>query len=144
MNLTGIIGRPVLDLSSATTIGRVDDVVVDASERRVVGFLLGKVTGTATWLTWDVMAALGADAITVNGVGDLQAAPDGTNGLKAAKALGGRVLTDGGRELAALVDLDVDPTTGAVTALSLGDRTLPAEALVGIGSYATVVADPDD
>jgi len=143
VNLTGIIGRPVLDLSTATTIGRVDDVVVDATARRVVGFLRGKVTGTATWLTWEAMTALGADAITIAGLGDLQVAPDGASGLKAAKALGGRVLTDGGRELSTLVDLDVDPTTGDVTALSLGDRTLPAEALLGVGSYATVVADPD-
>jgi sporulation protein YlmC with PRC-barrel domain len=143
MNLTTIIGRPVLDLSTATTIGRVDDVVVDASERRVVGFLLGKVTGTATWLTWDVMTALGADAITVGSVGELQSAPDGVSGVKSAKVLGGRVLTSEGRQVAALVDFDLDPGTGAVTALSLGDRTLPGEALLGIGSYATIVTDPD-
>ena len=142
MNLTTIIGRPVLDLTTATTIGRVDDVVVDAGTRRVVGFLLGKVTGTSTWLTWDGMTALGADAITIDGIGDLQAAPDGARGLKADKALGGRVLTDAGRELSALVDLDVDPLSGAVTSLSLGDRTLPADALLGVGSYATVVTDP--
>ena len=52
-------------------------------------------------------------------------------------------VTSAGRELTALVDLDVDPLSGAVTSLSLGDRTLPAESLLGVGSYATVVTDPD-
>lgn len=144
MNLTTIIGRPVLDLATATTIGKVDDVVVDASDRRVVGFLLGKVSGTGTWLRWDAMTALGADAITIDSVGALTSPPDDAGGLRAHKALGGRVVTDGGRELTTLVDVDIDPTDGTITSLSLGDRTLPADALLGIGSYATIVTDPSE
>ncbi|MET0144641.1 MAG: PRC-barrel domain-containing protein [Ilumatobacteraceae bacterium] len=144
MNLSSVIGRPVVDLSSATTIGRVDDAVVDTTAHRIVGFVLGKVAGPATFLPWESMTALGADAVTIADLHVLGTPPGEPGGSLTSKALGARVLTDAGRELAALVDLDIDPTDGAVTSLTLSDRTLPAESLLGIGSYATVVSDPAD
>ena len=52
------------------------------------------------------------------------------------------MLTDSGRELRNLVDLEIDPDTGQITAIKIGDHSMPADALIGVGRYATVVADP--
>ena len=42
MNAVELIGRAILDLATATTIGRVGDVVVDTEGRRALGLRLAK------------------------------------------------------------------------------------------------------
>lgn len=143
MNVNAILGKPVLDLSNATTVGRVDDVVIDAESRRVLGFRVGKSASSADWLEWQQLSAVGADAVTIETAERITESPDDqAPGLRGGKALGGRVLTDEGRELGVLDDVDVDVDTGAVVAILLADGRLPPEALLGIGTYATVVRDP--
>ena len=61
MNLSDLDGRRVLDLTTATTVGTVADVVIDPATRRIVGFHLAGVKGPACWLSWDATNALGAD-----------------------------------------------------------------------------------
>jgi sporulation protein YlmC with PRC-barrel domain len=54
-----------------------------------------------------------------------------------------RVLTEHGVELDPLVDMEFDPETGNLEQLVLGDgTTLPADRLLGVGRYATVVSEP--
>jgi sporulation protein YlmC with PRC-barrel domain len=142
MNLSDINGRRVLDLTTATTVGTVSDVVLDPGTRRIVGFHLGDVKGPASWLSWDAMNALGADAVTIERSDVLTAPPERSRGLRADKVIGGRVLTDSGRELRNLVDFEIDADTGLITAITIGDQPLPTEALIGVGRYATVVVDP--
>jgi hypothetical protein len=60
MNLSDLAGRPVLDLATATNIGKVADFVIDPVSRRIVGFQLANVKGPAHWLAWDAMNTLGA------------------------------------------------------------------------------------
>jgi sporulation protein YlmC with PRC-barrel domain len=142
MNLSDINGRRVLDLTTATTVGTVSDVVLDPGTRRIVGFHLGGVKGPASWLSWDAINALGADAVTIERSDVLTAPPEHSRGLRADKVIGGRVLTDSGRELRHLVDFEIDADTGLITAITIGDQPMPAEALIGVGRYATVVVDP--
>lgn len=146
MNLNDLIGRPVLDLSTATTVGRVVDVVLDVPGRRLHALRIGKSSGMGEWLPWEQIKAIGADAVTVQAVDRIGTVPDELPGrwLRADKALGGRVLSDGGRELGTLADVDIDAETGAVEAVVVGDDRLDADTLHGIGSYATVVRDPAD
>jgi sporulation protein YlmC with PRC-barrel domain len=143
MNLSDVAGRPVLDLATATNIGKVADFVIDPVNRRIVGFQLANVKGPA-WLAWDAMNTLGADALTIDHPDVLTEPPDHSRGLRADKVIGGRVLTDSGRELRNLTDLEIDPDTGQVTGLKIGDHSMPADALIGVGRYATVVVDPQD
>jgi len=145
MRATELIKRPVIDLATASTIGRIDDVAVDPVTRRVVGFQLSKTSSRNTWLSWEQVAAVGADAVTVPNDSVLRepaAEPSGRR-LRADKVLGGRVLTDEGYELANLTDIDFDPEAGSIATLLLADRTeVPADRLSGIGSYATVLTVP--
>ena len=137
--------HPVLDVSSASTVGRVDDVIIDPAARRVVGFTIGKASGSGDWLAWDRMKALGPDAATVDDAGAITARPDDAHrGLRAGKILSGRVLTDQGRELGTLADVDFDPTTGEVLTLHVSSgQTLPSTAMLGMGTYATMISDSE-
>jgi sporulation protein YlmC with PRC-barrel domain len=142
--INDLLGRDVLDLSTATTAGRVDDAVVDPQQRTVRGLVVGKAPGPGTWLSWSDIKSIGPDAVTIDRPDLITAAPNDLGpGCRGGGVLGGRVLTDRGRELGPLSTIDVDPESGAVKAIVLADRQLPADQLVGIGSYATVVRDPD-
>ena len=144
MNAVEAFGRPVLDLATATTVGRIDDVDVDPAAKRAVGFRLA--TGSSgDWLAWDRIASIGPDAVTIESADRLEvyAADPSRRGLKANGAIGGRVLTDQGREVGSLNDVDIDDD-GAMVSLLVGDRRVEADDLLGIGSYATVVRDTVD
>lgn len=144
MNAAEVFGRPVLDLATATTVGKIDDVDVDPATKRAVGFRLAK-GSSGDWLAWDRIAAIGPDAVTIESTDRLEAyaADPARRGLKATGALGGRVLTDQGREVGSLNDVDIDDD-GTMVALLVGDRRVEADDLLGIGSYATVVRDTVD
>lgn len=145
MRATELMEHPVMDLATATTIGRIDDIAVDPVTKQVVGLHLAKTPGRATWLGWERLTAVGADAVTVPDSTVLTEPPaEATAGrLRAGKVLGGRVLTDEGYELADLADVEIDVEAALVRALLLADGTeVSADRLRGIGSYATIVADP--
>jgi sporulation protein YlmC with PRC-barrel domain len=145
MRATELMERPVMDLATATTIGRIDDISVDPVTRQVVGLHLAKTPGRATWLAWERLTAVGADAVTVPDGTVLTEPPAGSTAgrLRAGKALGGRVLTDEGYELADLADVEIDVEAALVTTLVLADGTeVSADRLRGLGRHATVVADP--
>lgn len=144
MNVTALIKHPVMDLATATTIGRIDDVVLDAAGQRVVGFYLDKTPTKSTWLPWEQLSSLGVDAATVAD-GDVLLPVDDDAGrrLRGAKVLGGRVLTAEGSSLGTLTDVDIDPQTGRVQTLTVSSGlVLDGSCLLGIGSYATVVNAP--
>lgn len=143
MNASELLGRSILDLTTATTIGQVDDVVIATSTRRVAGLRIAKSTAAGDWLAWDRLAAVGPDAITVESADRLAPFVDdgSTRALRGNRALGGRVLSDEGRELGVLSDVEFDED-GTLTGVLVGAATLPPESLLGIGSYATVVHDP--
>jgi sporulation protein YlmC with PRC-barrel domain len=141
---TDLVGHPVMDLATATSIGRIDDAVVDPATRRVAGFVLKKTPAKADWLPWEQVNAVGADAVTVaNAEAIVDRGALSGHPLRADKVVGGRVLTNQGWEQSSLADVDFDPATGQVTGLVLADGTTLAPGdLIGIGRYATVVQHP--
>jgi uncharacterized protein YrrD len=146
MRASEVTNHPVLDVSSAVTVGRIDDVVIDPTNHRVLGFVLGKTAGKATWLAWDHMKALGRDAATIESTDALAEPPEHVPpGLRKGRVLGRRVLSDQGLELGALADVEFDGESGVVDALLVNSgRVLPGETMRGVGTYATVVRHPED
>jgi uncharacterized protein YrrD len=146
VRITDLNKRPVMDLSSATTVGRIDDVIIDPVSRQLVGFELAKTPGKASYLAWDKLRALGSDAVTIENVDALTAEPDTVAPpLKRGKVMGGIVLTDQGLSLGNLADVEFDADSGSVTGLVIDrDRVLPGDSLIGIGHYAMVVKSPAD
>jgi len=144
VNAAELIGRPIMDLTTATTVGNIDDVVVDPNGRRVSGLRLGKKGSAAgDWLTWDRITAVGPDAVTIQAANQVETFVDDPSrrGLRGNGALGGRVLTDQGREIGVLDDVTIEDD-GSLTSLVVGTVNVGSEDLLGIGSYATVVRDP--
>jgi len=142
MRMAELRKRPVVDLSSARRVARVADVAVDPATGRVVGLRLAKSEG-GDWVDWSGVHGVGADAVTVSSLAALRSAGDAEKEALArtAKALKRRVLSDRGVELGTLRDLELDESTGVVAGVVLDDgRSLPGEALLGMGRYATVVA----
>jgi uncharacterized protein YrrD len=144
VNAVELIGRPVLDLATATTVGRVGDVVVDATGRHTLGVRLAKAKTPGDWLAWERIAAVGPDAVTIEATDRVvEASADPVaRALRGDHALGRRVLTDQGRQLGELDDV-VITDDGAVEALVVAGVSVPADAVLGIGSFATVVRDPN-
>lgn len=134
-------GRKVVSTSTAATVGQVHAFVVDPQADAVIALRLRKTSGGDA-LKWSDITGFGEDAVTV-AQAELIAeagAAVATRSEKAHRVLGKRVLTVAGDELGEVDDVEFDPTTGAVTALVLDDGELARGRLVGVGSYAVVVA----
>jgi sporulation protein YlmC with PRC-barrel domain len=54
--------------------------------------------------------------------------------------LGRRLLSESGHELGTVDDVTFDPVSGALEALHGGGHQMAADAVLGAGSYAVVVA----
>ncbi len=133
-------GRQVVSTTTAATLGKVDELMIDPHARAVVAVRLKK-AGDKDTLRWADITAFGADAVTVSGADKLAEASSGLAGLssKDHRAIGKRVLSTTGDELGTVDDIEFDPDTGTITALVLADGQVPGVRLVGIGSYAVIV-----
>jgi sporulation protein YlmC with PRC-barrel domain len=135
--------RKVVSSSTAETVGKVNDFVVDPATRSVVAVTLKK-SETGDVLRWADLTAFGADAVTVTGADRLGGGDERVQALsgKDHRLVGKRVLTSGGDELGKLHDVDFDPETGGLTRLLVEDGPeVPADRLLGVGSFAVVVAE---
>lgn len=133
--------QKVVSTSSATTVGRVDGFVVDATAGRVVALLLKKTPGDGDLLRWADLTAFGRDAVTVPGAesltsatGDLAVLADSHHDV-----VGKLVLTDAGVAVGKVVDVDFDLTDGTVLTLITDRDEIPGTSMLAIGSYALMV-----
>jgi uncharacterized protein YrrD len=133
-------GRQVVSTTTAATVGKVDDFVIDPHTHAVVALRLKKADAGAT-LRWSDITAFGADAVTVSGAEKLTDAPPELAALsgKDHRVLSKRVLATTGDELGAVQDVDFDPETGIISALVLAGGSVAGVRLIGVGSYAVVV-----
>jgi sporulation protein YlmC with PRC-barrel domain len=136
-------GRKVVSADNAESIGRVDAFVVDPRTRSISGLRLGKVKGDETFVSWaDV--TFGADAVIVASSDRLRAARDDAEaraGSKELQPIGKLVLDDSGTALGKIEDVELDPASGAIIELDLGDSgAVAGDRLIGLGAYAVVVA----
>lgn len=124
--------RPVVDTSTADTLGQIEAVVIDPSVPTVVALALrgGKLAPL------DRLEGIGPDAITVPSADVLResesALPRDTD------AYGSRVLDEAGVELGKLTDLHMGADGRIVEVLVDGEPS--GRTLIGIGSYAVVVS----
>jgi sporulation protein YlmC with PRC-barrel domain len=145
MRVTEVHGRKVVNLEDAETLGRVDRYVVDPSKRAVVALRLSKVKGDACFLSWTDLHTFGPDAVTVSKASCLRPAADEAEERAASNELqviGKLVLTQSGTALGKDVDVEVDPESGTIVALDLGEAgTVAGDRIIGLGSYALIVSD---
>lgn len=133
-------GRKVVSTSTADTVGKVHDFVVDPASRSVVAVVCKK-TEDGDTLLWSDVTAFGDDAVTVANAGVLGTGDERVAGLagKDHHVLGKRVLTTRGADIGKVKDVEFDHESGAVENLLLDGESVGGARLVGIGSYAVVV-----
>ena len=135
------IGRKVVSRASATELGAVGHLLVDAQQRQIGAVAIGR--GKKSRLVeWAQLSGFGPDAVMVIDEGALRPPADdrereGVEGK--LDFLGKRALSERGNELGRIDDVTFDPDTGALEDLVIGDRRIPAGALLGSGSYAAVL-----
>ncbi|HEY2705020.1 MAG TPA: hypothetical protein VGL20_15155 [Candidatus Dormibacteraeota bacterium] len=145
MRFTDLHGRKVVNLEDAETLGRVDTYVIDAGKQAIVALRLSKVKGDASFVSWTDLHAVGADAVTVGNASRLRPPADETEERAASREFqvtGKLVLSASGTALGKGEDVDVDPDSGAIVAVDLGQSgTVAGERIIGLGTYALIVAD---
>ena len=142
IRFSDISGNPVMDTSTATTIGRIEAPILDPVSRRLVGFRVKKSKGPGDVLLWGSLAGLGPDAVTVSSADQVADAPEELKDRSGKKldVLKRQVLTEHGHPLGKVKDVEFDPADGRVTSLLLKDSFIDGGRLLGIGKYAVVVA----
>ena len=140
MLFTQAYGREVVSTSTAETVGRVADFVIDPQSRTVVAVTLNKTDRGASVL-WAKITAFGADAVTVASAEVIIDTNEVVTALsgKDQRPLGKRVLTTFGEDLGPVTDVDFDPDSSAVINLVTAEGDISGDRLIGIGSYATIV-----
>ncbi len=134
-------GRKVISRASAQDLGAVGHLLVDAQQRRVSAVIIGR-GKKARLVDWSALSGFGPDAVMVTDEAALRPAADEREGAAAdgkLEIVGRRALTETGTELGTVADVMFDPQSGALESLRVGDRDIPAGALLGAGSYAAVL-----
>lgn len=135
--------RPVVDTSTAETIGHVDGFLIEAEAARITGLRVDG-EGDATILPWEALAAFGPDAVTVAKADVLRAPADATEERRSKPDLdpiGKPAIEETGNGLGKVADIDFDPNSGALRAIITDVYELPADKLMGLGGYAMVFGD---
>lgn len=144
MRFSEAAGRKVVSTSTADSVGKIDDFVVDPRVPAVVALALKK-TDSGDTLRWADITAFGSDAVTVTGVERLTDADADLADLlgKDHRLIGKRALSTTGDEIGTVTDVEFDPNSGTVTAIVLDSEQVAGHRLVGVGSYAVIIrAEP--
>jgi sporulation protein YlmC with PRC-barrel domain len=134
-------GRKVVSTSTAETIGKVADYVIDPKQKALAAIVLKKTSGKEDTIPWDSVDAFGEDAVMIKDENVL-VVPSGRLAELMDKSLrehGKLVLSSAGVDLGKLDDVEFDPKTGTLTALLLNGTTIDGGRLLAAGSYAVIV-----
>jgi sporulation protein YlmC with PRC-barrel domain len=147
MLLTTTLGEKVVSKASAETLGSVDGVVIDAATHKITALQLGK-GRKAKVVAWSDLTGVGTAAVIVDHDGALRDPAEGDEQRFAGgdiALIGGLVLSDRGNSQGTVADVDYDGDTGTITSIHTShSRTIDAERLRAVGSYAWIVAASDD
>lgn len=136
-------GRKLISRTSAQDLGTVAHLLVDAQRRQIAAVVIGR-GKKARLVDWSQISGFGPDAVMVSDEGALRPPADDRERLAAdgkLEILGQQALTELGNAMGTVDDVTFDTGTGALVNLRVGDRELPAAAMLGSGSYAVVLAD---
>jgi uncharacterized protein YrrD len=146
------VGLEVISLEDATVVGKVDGLIVDASERRIGALVVGLGIHEAKVIPQADVVGIGDDAVTVRGAGVVKRISEcppveelARRGVQLADEL---VLTDGGDLVGVVSAYFVDPHTGDIRGLELSpgpdephrpSHTVRAKDIVSLGKELVIV-----
>jgi sporulation protein YlmC with PRC-barrel domain len=127
--------------ASAKELGAVNHLLIDAQQREVAAIVIGR-GKKARLVDWAQLSGFGPDAVMVIDEGALRPPVDGRERDGAdgkLELVGKKALSERGNELGNIDDVTFDAQSGALEDLVIGERSVPAGALLGSGSYAAVL-----
>jgi uncharacterized protein YrrD len=141
MLLSQARGRNVVDAASAETIGTVAGLVLAPGPARITALRL-KSRGGADLLAWEDIQAFGPDAVIVAPAADRGGREEAQEGTGATPNWPGKMmLTESGQQLGLLMDIDFDAADGHIHRLIGTGTEVDGEKLLGIGTFAAIVAN---
>jgi sporulation protein YlmC with PRC-barrel domain len=141
MKFSEAAGRKVVSTSTAETVGRIADYIIDPRQKTLAAIVLKKTSGKEDTIPWDSVDAFGDDAVMIKHE-DVLVVPSGRLAElldKSFREHGKLVLSSAGVDLGKVDDVEFDPKTGALTALVLTDTSIDGKRLLAAGSYAVIV-----
>ncbi|MFE0730127.1 PRC-barrel domain-containing protein [Streptomyces antibioticus] len=145
MLLSKAQGEAVMDLTSAETLGTVTACTIAPSPARIAGLRLKTGGRGHHTLVWEDVRSFGPDAVAVEGAERIRDEKDIDPGDPASAThdpLGKAVLTETGLEKGTVIDVEFDERSGHIRHLLTAEEQIPGDDLMGVGSYAVVVAAP--
>jgi len=131
------IGRKVISRASAESLGEVSHLVIVPTLRQVSSLVIGK-GKRAAMVDWADLVSFGPDAVIVDDDSAVRAAmTDSTLDILGKLALG-----NNGNVLGPVSDVEFNEETGALQTIMVGEQAIPPSHLLGLGSYAAVLAVP--
>jgi len=140
------VGRKVVSRTSAHELGLLAHLLVTVDCRQVSAVILGR-GKKAQFVDWSQVTGFGADAVMVSSEAALRPAADERERAAAGgklELLAKRTVSEFGNELGTIRDVVFDPQSGTVDNLQVEERSVPADAVLGAGSYAVVLAASQD
>ncbi|HLJ80364.1 MAG TPA: PRC-barrel domain-containing protein, partial [Ktedonobacterales bacterium] len=123
MRASELKGRAIVTLSNAEQVGRVDDVLFDTQYRQVLGFRVRKgLLSHSEAVLREAVSAIGNDAITVpspDALNEEKRFPELQRAASLEQVHNTKVVTEGGRMLGTVGDLEVDNDAHSVIAYTL-------------------------
>ena len=140
-------GRKVVSRATAEALGELSHMVVDTSRRHVAAIVVTKGKKHAFLVDWEHVSGFGPDAVMVESE-DVVRSPTGDHEQAAAhgklELVGKRALSERGNEHGPIADVEFDPDSGNIGFVLIGEERIPATDLLGVGSYAAVLAGSRD
>jgi len=123
MKASDLKGRAVVTLSDAAKVGHVDDVLFDATYRRVLGFRVKRgAFDHADALPRDSVTSVGTDALTVDSPDAINAEgrfADLVGATSLGQVHGTKVVTNGGTLVGTIAEVEIDDAVRRVDAYTL-------------------------
>ncbi|WP_028812507.1 PRC-barrel domain-containing protein [Streptomyces flavidovirens] len=143
MLLSQAVGRPVVNVTTAETIGTVTGCFVSGRPARITALHLNTRGHGGHILTWDNVRSFGQDAVIIRSMEKLR--PDKHIDSQdpahpSHDPIGKPVLTETGELHGTVEDIDFDQQTGHIQRLVATEGDMPGETLLGSGSYAVVTS----
>ena len=119
-----LIGMPIYSLDRGEAIGKVENLVFDADQKRVTGFVLeeGGLFRSPQVIPFESAESIGPDAIVLKPGASLEISSEQIDPKRLKESFnlsGRRVLSERGHEIGTVYDLDIDELTGAVTGIEV-------------------------
>jgi sporulation protein YlmC with PRC-barrel domain len=141
VSLRSLLGMKVVSRTTAADLGEVRGALVDAAGRRIVGWCVGHGRHSRI-IEQPHLSGVGSAAVVVEDESFLRP-PSGDAEKALAKGklglIGAPLLSVAGNSAGEVYDADLDPATGELYWLRSATATIPADRLVGYGSYAAVI-----